>query len=276
MSKRILIALFGALLALVPAAAMASPRTVSGTVSINAVGEAGYIAGLNQSGHFTRLSSTFTTSLAQHDLTGDQHGEGISLCRDATNNAVQLFAQYQSSGPDAGKFEILLGVGKLFASSPGTNNTACNSGQFMSPLVSGNSVKPLLPDLAVPAGDQVRLILREQNNGLFTAFAQDLTLGISSSRALVPQLRFPNEAGAIVVHSNINGIVPPPTNALVNFTSVTATNGGVTGNLGTQSRWTAVQVGSTADGTPDDQFGLYPNNSLSGGSFSVFEGTDIS
>ncbi len=250
-----LAALAGSLALALPAAAGVSPAKV-----ITSNGEAGYYAGENAPGHFTQVRTQFYLRAAAKSLTTGA-GEGVQLCNDTSGRAVQLGVRWNGSA-----FQVLFGSGTL-AATPGTNTTACNSGGA---LLGG----ALSPNLLVPQGHTVKLILKEISPGVYEAFAKDITTSLSASKGFTG-LTFPDEASAGVVQ-DISLRAAPANIKLVHFASLSARDdNGVTSTLGGTGEWTAVQAYSNHSGDNSNPAIITPANSLLGGHFNVFTSAQV-
>jgi hypothetical protein len=250
------------MMAMTAGAASASPAGVSATPVITSNGEAGYYAGENQPGHFKQITTQFYLRVAAKSLTTGA-GEGVQLCNDSSGHAVQLGVRWNGTG-----FQVLFGSGTLGASAPGTNVTACNSGG----AVLG---APLSPNLVIPQGDTVRLILKEISSGVYEAFAKDVTANFSASKGFTGSLTFPDEASAGVVQ-DISLRAAPASIKLVHFATLTARDSlGVTSTLGGTSEWTAVQAYSNHSGDNSNPAIVTPASSLSGDHFNVFTSAQV-
>jgi len=238
---------------LVPA--LSASANVSPTKVITANGEAGYYAGENQPGHFKQENTQFYLRKAAKSLTAGA-GEGVQFCNDSSGNAVQLGLRWTGTG-----FQVLVGSGTLTAT-PGTNTTACNSGGALLGA-------PLSPNLVIPQGDTVRLILKEVSPGLYEAFAKDVTTSLSASKGFAG-LTWPDEASAGVVQ-DLSGRAAPADIKLVHFATLTARDSnGVSATFGGATEWTAVQAYSNFSGDNSNPPIVTPADSLSGDHFNVF------
>lgn len=243
-------------------AAGAAGASVSPTPSINDVGEAGYYAGMNGPHRFTQVRTTFYLRNEAKGL-GLTGGEGIQLCNDSSGAAVQLGVRWNGTG-----FQVLVGSGSLLgaADSDGTNATDCNSGGALLGV-------PLVPNLVIPQGHNVRLILEEVSPGLYEAFAKDITDNFSASKSFAG-LTFPDEASAGVVQ-DLSGRSAPANLNLVRFRHTRAAGlNGVLHYLGDQLAWTAVQAYSTATGDNSNPRLVTPD-ALVQGRFHVFAGAIV-
>ena len=248
-------------LAAIPAAAIAlaapAMANVSPTKVITSNGEAGYYASTNGPGRFVDVRTRFYLRNEAKSLT-TAAGEGVQLCNESTGNAVQLGFRWTGTA-----FQALVGSGTLVAT-PGTHTTACNSGGALLGV-------PLVPNLLVPQGHNVHLILHEVSPGVFEAFAKDTTDSISASKSFAG-LSFPDVASAGVVQ-DISTRSAPANLKIVKFHSTRVTmQNHPSGYLGTSLLWTSVQAYSNHTGDNSNPAIITPASSLVNGRFFVFAG----
>jgi hypothetical protein len=130
---------------------------------------------------------------------------------------------------------------------------------------------PLVPNLLIPQGHNVHLILHEVSPGLYEAFAKDTTDNISASKSFVG-LSWPDVASAGVVQ-DISTRSAPANLKIVHFHSTRVTQlHHPSGYLGTSPLWTAVQAYSNHTGDNSNPAIITQASTLINGRFDVFAG----
>jgi hypothetical protein len=272
MKARLLAAVAAAVLALFfgAAPAMASgapPGPLPGVAGISPTtvwtsnGEGGYYSFV--ANRTTAIRAHFFLRTAAEGI-GATGGLGVQLCQQGTapgtGDAAQLGTLWNAG---AGVFEVFYQTGTLAAHSPNTNGDACSTGGLLaSPLDTGLDIAP---------GQEVKLSIQD-NSGVCEFRSSNVTVstGVVIDFKACPGLF--NDAGVGAVQ-DLTLIAPPASVELARFTQVTQDTTFATGTL--SGAGTAVQVNSSANGSPSDPAIVSPNSSLSGSVFKLYAGSPV-
>lgn len=280
------------------AGAMASSASaaVAGVpvVNVQNSGEAGYMGADDGHTHYRFVQGQFTASQALVNLNGDAtHGPGavgVELCNENTNEAAQVGLWWNpAANSGQGGYQVSYDLGLL----AGANDDNCIQSGFINPNI--GSAPQLLAHMTIHTGDQILLAV------YYDPTAGTCTPGLPDARSLgshghelqfqatdlsqvnehrsyttcVPATSF-TEFGNGAVTNNVN-LTAPALNLLqstandkVNFYSATKASYPISqqkafygyGGL------TEVQFVNSSGQTL-----LSPNGSLTGASFSLFEGS---